>query len=126
MFHPHSTSTVISGIEWMRNLHMEIVEQGKSISQTCKSHGRTVNAERRKTSFVGDEAGSFDGVSQLCCDHPFRRLSNCLVQRRDVINVYDDEGQTGQFHVLVTNVSYTSYVYNMFMYKYIYSMSHML
>ena len=103
----------------MRNLHTEIVEQGKTISQICKVQGRTVNGERRKTSFVGDGAGSCDGVFQLRCDHPFRRLSNCLVQRRDVINVYDDEGQTGQFHVLVTNVSYTSYIYNMFMYNYI-------
>ena len=92
----------------MRNLHTEIVEQGKTISQICKVQGRTVNGERRKTSFVGDGAGSCDGVFQLRCDHPFRRLSNCSVQRRDVINVYDDEGQTGQFHILVTNVSYTS------------------
>ena len=111
---------------YIHSLHTEIVEQGKSISQTCKAQGRTINAERRKTSLVADGAGSFHGVSQLRCDHPFRLLSNCWVQRRDVIKVYDDEGQTGQFHVLVTNVSYTSYVYNMFMYKYIYSMSHML
>ena len=76
--------------------------------QICKAQGRTVNAERRKTAFVGDGAGSTDGVYQFRCDHFFRRLSNCLVQRRDVINVYDDEGQTGQFHILVTNVSYTS------------------
>ena len=67
-----------------------------TISQICKVQGRTINAERSKTSFVGDGAGSFDGVSRLHCDHPFRRLSNCLVQRPDVINVYDDEGQTGQ------------------------------
>ena len=119
MFYAHSTSTVISELEWKRNLHMGIVEQGKTISQICKVQGRTINPERRKTSFVGDGAGSCDGVFQLRCDHPFRRLSNCLVQRRDVINVYDDERQTGQFHVLVTNVSYTSYIYNMFMYNYI-------
>ena len=110
----------------MHNLHTEIAEQGKTISQICKAQGRTINPERRKTSFVGDGAGSFDGVFQLRCDHPFRRLSYCLVQRRDVINVYDDEGQTGQFHVLVTNVRYTSCVYNMFMYSYIYSMSYIL
>ena len=101
----------------MRNLHTEIVEQGKTISQICKVQGRTVNGERRKTSFVGDGAGSCDGVFQLRCDHPFRRLSNCSVQRRDVINVYDDEGQTGQLHALVTMVGYISWVYKMSMYN---------
>ena len=114
MFYAHSTSTVISGLEWMRNLHTEIVEQGKTI---CKVQVRTINPERRKKFFVGDGAGSCDGVSHLRCDHPFRRLSNCLVQRRDVINVYDDEGQTGQLHALVTTVGYTSYVDNMSVYK---------
>ena len=101
----------------MHNLHTEVAEQGKTISQICKAQGRTINPERRKTSFVGDGAGSCDGVFQLRCDHPFRRLSNCSVQRRDVINVYDDEGQTGQLHALVTTVGYTSYVDNMSVYK---------